>query len=40
MAHDGTDLTDRRTFLQAGAMASASALATSSATNSDQAALS
>lgn len=38
MAHDDTNLTDRRTFLQAGAVASAAALATSSATNAQDAA--
>jgi predicted aldo/keto reductase-like oxidoreductase len=38
MAHDDTSLTDRRTFFQAGALATASALGTASAVNAQDAA--
>jgi predicted aldo/keto reductase-like oxidoreductase len=38
MAHDEASLTDRRTFLQAGALATASALGTSAAANTQNAA--
>jgi aryl-alcohol dehydrogenase-like predicted oxidoreductase len=38
MAHDDTNLTDRRTFLQAGALVTASALGTASAANAQDAA--